>query len=274
MTLDNLAAEQVKQCIAALESILKDHLLGVYLYGSAIIGGLQKYSDLDLFVVASRSTTAKDKAQLITELLKISGIYLKGIKRSVELTIVVKSEINPWRYPPLFDFQYGEWLRKEFESGNHVPWLTNKMPDLALIITQVILASNILFGPNPTQLLPYVPYTDVIKASLEALDILIVELNHDTRNVLLTLARIWCTVSTATIRSKPDAATWAIQHLPKNYKLVMQRARAICLGKEHDYWTDIELLVRSCADKIVRNIKQHSSLLMVDNSKSIKVIKY
>ncbi|STX49972.1 Streptomycin 3''-adenylyltransferase [Legionella busanensis] len=273
MTLDNLAVEQVKQCTAALKSILKDRLLGVYLYGSAIIGGLQKYSDLDLFVVASHSTTSQDKAKLITEFLKISGIYLKSIKRSIEITIVVKSAIKPWRYPPLFDFQYGEWLRNEFESGNHVPWLTNKMPDLALIITQVLLASNTLFGPNPTQLLPCIPYSDVIKASLEGLGVLIADLNHDTRNVLLTLARIWCTVSTDTIRSKTDAATWAIEHLPKTYQLVMQRARAICLGHEKEYWTDIQSLVNSCANIMVSNIKQHTSLLAVDNSKSIKVIK-
>ena len=30
------------------------------------------------------------------------------------MTIVVKSEFNPWHYPPKFDFQYGDWLRGEF----------------------------------------------------------------------------------------------------------------------------------------------------------------
>ncbi|MGQ3889095.1 aminoglycoside adenylyltransferase family protein [Legionella sp. CNM-1927-20] len=273
MTLDNLAAEQVKQCIDTLENVFKEHLLGVYLYGSAIVGGLQKYSDIDLFVVASRSTTAVNKAKLITELLKISGIYLKSTKRSIEITIVVKSDVNPWRYPPLFDFQYGEWLREEFESGNNEPWLTKEMPDLALIITQVLLASTTLLGPHPTQLLPFIPYSDIIRASLEALDILIADLNHDTRNVLLTLARIWCMVKTDTIRSKPDAAMWAIHHLPKLYKSVMWRARTVCLGQEKEYWIDIESLVKPCADKIVSNIRQHISLLTDDNYKSIKIIK-
>ncbi len=80
---------------------------------------------------------------LITNLLKISGIYQRSSKPPIEMTIVVKSEVNPWHYPPKFDFQYGDWLRTEFESGNREPWLTKDMPDLALIITQVLLAHKL-----------------------------------------------------------------------------------------------------------------------------------
>ena len=62
------------------------------------------------------------------------------------MTIVIKSEIKPWRYPPHFDFQYGEWLREKFENGNIDPWPTKEMPDLALLITQVLLASQTLWN--------------------------------------------------------------------------------------------------------------------------------
>jgi predicted nucleotidyltransferase len=270
--LDNLSKEQVRQCIDALKTVLEEHLLGVYLYGSAIVGGLQRYSDIDLFVISSRSTTLIDKTKLATELLKISGIYLKGPKRSLEVTIVKKSEVNPWRYPPHFDFQYGDWLRKEFESGNNEPWPTKEMPDLALIITQVLMASKTLLGPSPNQLLGCVPYYDSIRASVSALSSLIVELDSDTRNVLLTLARIWCTVKTDTIRSKPDAAAWVIQHLPRAYKPVMRRARAICIGQENESWADIERLIKPCADMMIINIKKQISLLNSDSNRVIKII--
>lgn len=76
---------------------------------------------------------------------------MKSSKLPIELTIVIKSEINPWHYPPKFDFQYGDWLRESFESGVIEPYPTKVMPDLALLITQVLLASDTLFGPNPDQ---------------------------------------------------------------------------------------------------------------------------
>lgn len=87
---------------------MSDHLLGVYLYGSSVVGGLQKYSDIDLFVISARATTDKEKQTLINSLLQISGIYMKNSKLPIELTIVVQSEVNPWHYPPRFDFQYGD----------------------------------------------------------------------------------------------------------------------------------------------------------------------
>ncbi len=33
------------------------------------------------------------------------------------MTLAQKEAINPWHYPPHFDFQYGEWLRTDFENG-------------------------------------------------------------------------------------------------------------------------------------------------------------
>jgi streptomycin 3"-adenylyltransferase len=205
--LDNESEEQIMQCLNLLTDILEEDLLGVYLYGSAIVGGLQKYSDIELFVVSNRSTTYQEKAKLITALLTISGNYMNSLKRPIEMTMVVNSEVNPWQYPPTFDFQYGDWLCTEFESGYIEPWPTKEMPDLALLITQVLLASKNLWGPSLEQLLSKVPYQDFMHAAVAALDNLMAELNKDARNALLTLARVWSTLETNQIRSKSDAAS-------------------------------------------------------------------
>lgn len=167
----NKTEKQINECLSVLNKTLKNNLLGVYLYGSSVLGGLQKYSDIDLFVVTAKTTTHEEKSAIATELLKISGIYMKSKRLPIEITIVEKSEINPWHYPPNFDFQYGEWLRNEFENENIEPWSTKVMPDLALLITQVILASKTLFGLSPNQLLCSVPYRDVILATKSELKI-------------------------------------------------------------------------------------------------------
>lgn len=269
----NETEKQISQCLSVLNKTFRNDLLGVYLYGSSILGGLQKYSDIDLFVVSARSTTHEEKTELARQLLKISGVYMKSKKLPIEMTIVKKSEINPWHYPPKFDFQYGDWLRKEFESGNVEPWPTKEMPDLALLITQVLLASKTLFGQSPNQLLCPVPYHDVILATKNELNNLMAELESDTRNVLLRCARIWSRLETDSIRSKPAAADWVINRLPEKCRLVMERAKAICKDEEKEHWDDIYELVKSCADFMINQINNKiTELEASDNtSRSIRV---
>lgn len=271
---NNEMQQQLKGSLELLKMILGPDLLGVYLFGSSVVGGLQKYSDVDLFVVTNRATTSEEKTRLIANLLQISGIYMKSSKSPIEMTLVEKSAINPWQYPPHFDFQYGEWLRESFEKGIIEPWTTYEMPDLALIVTQVLLKSQTIWGLEPEQLLAHVPYHDFMKAMLHDLDRLATELEHDTRNVLLTYARIWSTLETNAIRSKPAAADWVISRLPKEYQLVMKRAKAICIGLKNEHWDDIKELTKSCADFIVNKINTQVSLANFnDRNKSIKLAK-
>lgn len=270
---DRETEKQIAQCLGLVEDTLGQELLGAYLYGSSIVGGLQKYSDVDLFVVSNRSTTREEKARLVARMLTISSVDENSSQRRMEMTIVVESEINPWHYPPTFDFQYGDWLREEFENGTIEPWSTKVMPDLALLITQVLLASKTLLGPAPDELLDTVPYHDFMIATVKELDSLMANLPFDTRNVLLTFARIWSTVETDAIRSKSGAALWVLDSLPTEYQPVMQRARAIYMGEAHDHWNDIQALVQPCADFIVGRIKEQVSLLESSNytNRSIKL---
>jgi len=273
LKLNSNVQKQIHKCLNLVKEVFGQDLLGIYLYGSSVLGGLQKYSDIDLFVVSNRATTHAEKATLATTLLKISGIYMKSEKLPIEMTIVEKYEIIPWHYPPRFDFQYGEWLRKEFEQENVEPWPTKEMPDLAVLVTQILLASYTLVGTNPDQLFCTVPYKDFMTATIDALPTLMSDLDNDTRNVLLTLARIWSTVATDTIRSKPAAADWTINHLPEKYRPVMERAKAICKGEEKEYWDDIQKLIKPCADFMFSeaNAKITEIMLSNDLNRSIKI---
>jgi predicted nucleotidyltransferase len=274
-SLDANIEQQITQCIDLLKGVLGNDLLGVYIYGSSIVGGLQRYSDIDLFVVSNRLSTQEEKAKIVNILLKISGLYRSTERRPIELTIVVESEVNPWHYPPTFDFQYGEWLRSKFESGNIEPWQTKEMPDLAMLITQVLLASRTVYGQTANRLLTAVPFDDFITATVKELDSLVDDLESDTRNVLLTLARIWSTLETDEIRSKQSAAEWVIKKLPEEYKPAMLHALETSLGKESENWKSRMKLTKLCADFIIKKISTQIDLLKnSDNSnKSIKLAK-
>jgi hypothetical protein len=128
-------------------------------------------------------------------------------------------------------------------------------------------------GSNPDQLLSKVPYKDVINATIDALPNLLFELNSDTRNVLLTLARIWSWVTTDTERSKPATADWAIDCLPEKYHAVMKRAKAICTGESEEYWDDMQELIKPCADFIINQINNEIAKIKLSDcaNKSIKL---
>lgn len=249
--------EQLDRVVAILHEVLGGEIVGAYLLGSATLGGLKPRSDLDLFVVSKRGTTREEKQRLVDRLLPVSGRTTpsQGRWRRVELTIVVESELAPWRYPPRFDFQYGDWLRSEFESGDVEPWATTADPDLAARVTMVLLADTPVFGPPPAEILDPVPDEDLVAAMVGGIGSLLDDLESDTTNVILTLARIWSTLATGLIRSKDAAADWALPRLPEEHRPPLARARSVYLGEEEELWDDLRPLVRSHAAHVEARIR-------------------
>ncbi len=227
--------------------------------GSAVLGGLRHESDLDILAVSKRPTTPQEKRRLIQSLLSISGqMTPQGRLRRVELTIVVESDVKPWRYPPRMDFQYGDWWRIEFESGEIEPWKSAVNADLSVLITMTMLSGKTVFGPAPAEVFDPIPQDDLIRAMIDEISGLRDDVDSDIRNVLLTLARIWSTVATGIIRSKDAAADWASARLPEAHRPALARARAIYLGDDSERWDDLKDRLHSFADFIIGEI--HKSL--------------
>jgi streptomycin 3"-adenylyltransferase len=152
--------------------------------------------------------------------------------------VVVQSEVRPWRYPPTGDFLYGEWLRAEYEAGK-VPQ-PEPMPDLALLITMTLTGHHPLTGPRPAQVLDPVPQADLIRASVAGIPGLLDDLHGETRNVLLTFARIWTTLATGQIKSKDAAADWTLAQLPPEHRAALGYARQLYLNFPYseERWSD------------------------------------
>jgi predicted nucleotidyltransferase len=229
--------------------------VGAYLHGSAVLGGLRPRSDIDVLAVSRRPTTKDEKRRLVERLVAMTGTTDPVPPWTIELTIVVEAQIRPWRYPPPLDFQYGEWVRREFERGKFEPWPASD-PDLALLITIALRGNRPLYGPPPSEVFDPVPRADCTRAMLAGLAGLLDRLDEDTRNVLLTLARIWCTVATDEILAKDGAADWALVRLPEAQRAPLARARAIYLGDEEERWDDLAPRVRPHAEHVVGEIRR------------------
>lgn len=256
--------EQSSAALVVLRRGLTDaKIFGVYLYGSAVAGGLRPDSDLDLFVVTDRRLASAEKARIVEGLLPISGRETRpSTWRPIEMTIVAQREVRPWRYPPRMELQYGEWLRDELLSGAIEPEPAES-PDLGVLITMVRQSGRALIGPTATGVLDAVPRTDLVRAMVDGVPSLMADLPDDTRNVLLTLARIWTTVVTGEIRSKDEAADWALSRLPDIYRPTLARARDLYLtGGYGDPWDDG--MSRPLAERLLDEIGKTASLMLMN----------
>ncbi len=224
-------------------------LLGIYLHGSGAQGGLKPASDVDVMVVTAESLSDTERAALTQGLLAARG------ERPVELTVVVQGDVRPWRYPPMSDFLYGEWLRAEFEAGG-VP-RREHMPGLAIMIMQTVQADHALTGPPPREVLDDVPRADLVRASLDEIAGLLEDLRGDERNVVLTLARIWVTVATGEVMSKEAAADWALARLEPEHRPVLEHAKHLYLTTRYrdETWRDeLKAQVRAHVEAVLERI--------------------
>lgn len=239
--------------------VLGRAVIGAYLHGSAVRGGLHPTSDIDVLVVTRRPSRSGERRELVARLMPMSGRGdPTGRSRSVDLAIVVQADVRPWRYPPRLDFQYGDWLRRDFERGEEAPW-TSPSPDLALQLAMVLEASHSLAGPGPAAVLDPVPPADLRRAMLDGLPGLLSDLDGDERNVVLTLARIWMSLVTGVIASKDAAADWVLPRLPPEHRAVLAHARAIYLGDTAEDWGVLLEQVRPHVDHVLAEIRRLSA---------------
>jgi streptomycin 3"-adenylyltransferase len=126
---------------------------------------------------------------------------------------------------------------------------------VAVLIGMVRLTGIPLVGPPPDEALDPVPRADLVRAMTAELHSLLADLESDTRNVLLTLVRMWSTIATREFRSKDAAASWALDQLPGEHRPLLELARAAYLGESDDDWrellSDAKALAGNLADRIL-----------------------
>lgn len=209
-------------------------LRAVYLHGSAVGNGLRKGSDVDLLAVVEESLPASVRTPLSNDLMAASGFYPSDPmgRRPLEVVIVRLADLEPLPYPARFEFVYGEWVRAAVEGGA-VPQVEAN-PEFTLLLAQARKEAVSLVGPNIADLCPDIP-SDVIRRAIgDLLPELIRSVEGDERNVLLTLARMWRTLSTGQFVSKDSAADWAAPRLSGRAAAILALARDAYLGDGDD----------------------------------------
>lgn len=221
------AVELARACLGA-------SFVAAYLHGSAVAGGLRPDSDVDVLLVVGEPIAVEVRRRLLAGLMQVSGRGRGDPRRPLEVIAVSLDELRRFVHPPRAEFLYGEWLRAAFEAGAVPEAKTD--PDLTIVLAQARENATTLAGPDAAALLPVVRPCDLRRAIGDALPALLRGLEGDERNVLLTLARMWCTLEAGRIVSKDAAGAWAAARLPERTGTLLDLARRGYLGEVDDEW--------------------------------------
>ncbi|MBW3855093.1 aminoglycoside nucleotidyltransferase ANT9, partial [Staphylococcus aureus] len=81
--------KQIDNVLIELKRLFSKDLLGVYLYGSYVKGGLKKDSDVDFLVIINRDMTKEEKRILISKIMPISKEIGEDTSlKYIELTVL------------------------------------------------------------------------------------------------------------------------------------------------------------------------------------------
>lgn len=228
-------------------TILGRDLIGVYLHGSLVSGGLHPQSDLDLLLVSAGPLSDARRATLLSELLTLSARNPSGPDdpRCLDVLAVSAAELKVPSYPARSEFIYGEWLRTGFEAGDLLAPVTD--PVVTLMIAQARSEARAIFGPSFDRIMTELPADQVHQALLDSLPPLLDNLVGDERNVLLTLARMWRTAIEGDFVGKDVAANWAADRSPVALARTLRSCGLAYRGAFVDDWRRHEAEAREAA---------------------------
>ncbi|MFB9310934.1 streptomycin 3'-adenylyltransferase [Agromyces hippuratus] len=236
--------EQIAPVLDHLDEADPGEILGVYLYGSAVSGGLRPDSDLDLLIAARRSLTPDEREGLTGVLLDASSgsAHVRTLSdgsrgRPLEVTYVVIDEDRRWPEPAMHDFQFGEWLRGDIRGGLTLEPTID--PDVPILLATAQTAHRVLRGRPLTEIIDPVEPAVLREAMLASIPDILEEIEGDERNSLLAFARIVTTLRTGEIVPKDVAAASVAATSEPSGRALLERARVGYLGEAADDWTGL-----------------------------------
>ena len=248
--------KQVQDVLAVLREVLGENVIGVYLYGSAVLSSLKPHSDIDILVATRPGLHSSERSSLATGMLRVSSYRFErtSFLRPLELTVFAESAAHPWKHPPKLEFLYGEWLRNAFESPTP-PKYPERRADLTTVLAMALQSNFLLFGAPIERVLDGIPESDVFYSMTDGISDLLCDLEWDTVNVLLTFTRIWYTLANKEFTSKDNAARWVFGKLPDLHHAAIDDAVGVYLGKRETPPGNYVRYARACVDYMLQQIK-------------------
>jgi predicted nucleotidyltransferase len=222
--------DQLDALVSHFFEILKTNLVGIYLHGSLAMGCFNvQRSDIDLLVLTHRTLSLRIRSSVARMLLTLSGS-----PASVELSVIKRAALYPWRHPCPYDFHFSESWRGDFQRFLADPayrWPAPESgdPDLAGHITVLRSRGKVLYGSPIKKVFPEIPRADYLDSILG--DVLSPEFGIAGETIspvymILNVCRTLAYLRTEQILSKAEGGAWALENIPPQHRTVVEAALA------------------------------------------------
>ena len=248
--------EVLRETLSGVHSILRDNLVGIYLYGSLAMGCFNpKSSDIDIILVVQKGLLKGQRKKIIE--------YLKGVSsknRRIELSIVRENAVRNPRYPIMVDLHFEHW-GEVFENEKDKEILSN------LYTTRK--RGFCVWGMPIGDVFSEIPAQYHLRSVIEDLEHTRKYLHESPESVgydpavywVLGSCRILAFIREETVLSKLEGGRWGLANLPKEYHDLVEQALSCYRGKKNERTWNHEKL-EAFADYMTTVILRESSLDM------------
>ncbi len=210
--------------VLVTKEILNDNLTGIYLHGSLAMGCFhEKKSDVDLLVVVNRPLTMDGKRAYIKEILSINK---KAPEKGIEMSVVLKRDMNPFRHPAPFDMHFSNAHLENYRKNpdETLLRLTGTDRDLAAHVTIINCYGKTLFGEDKKDVFSNVKHEDYLDALLYDLENAREDIYENPMYVTFSLCRVLAYALEGKALSKKEGGEWALEHVDDRYHEIIKGA--------------------------------------------------
>lgn len=227
----------MKEFVERSQQILTDHLMGIYLHGSATMGCFNpQKSDIDLLIVVNTALSVEIKRQYMDMVIEMNGY---APKKGIELSIVKEEVCKPFIYPTPFELHFSNAHLNWYKTNplEYIDKMNGFDKDLAAHFTIIYHRGKCLYGKAIEDVFEKVNteyYFDSIWFDIENAE---EEILTNPTYFVLNLCRVLAYLQDGLILSKEEGGNWGISHIPQKYHSLVLQALNDYLSDKDSKWS-------------------------------------
>lgn len=219
----NILEKITKTFVAESQEILGDHLVGIYLHGSAVMECFnEKKSDIDLIVVVSGAISDEVKRKYMDMVVELDAC---APEKGIELSVVKMDVCRPFIYPTPFELHFSKTYLQWYRSDplDYIEKMKGVDRDLAAHFTIIYHRGKCLYGKAIKDVFAEVHETFYFDSIWNDIANAKEEIKTNPTYVILNLCRVLAYRKDGMILSKREGGRWGLEHVPEKYRgLILQ----------------------------------------------------
>lgn len=237
---------------------LKHNLIGVYLHGSLAMNCFNPNgSDIDLLVVVNDQLSREQSRNLVEKVMVLHDDM--PYERGIECSIILRSHLNPFKYPTPFELHYSDYHRDRYKKDKNYLCGGFEDEDLAAHFMVAYTRGKCLFGKPLIEVCEPIREQYYLQSILNDVKNAEENVTDDPVYVILNLCRVLYYLEEGFVSSKREGGEWGARTLPMKYRALIFS----CLDKYNGTMAfsvcnhnEALLFVKYAGDEIKRRIEK------------------